>query len=178
MGRRGSGALGWAVRVPRVLAQEGAPSRRVLEGASCMCPGAVAGPETPEHLSHWRGRCLAGAASLHWVETHPHWHFHPRLPLAPAPFTSGKQEAIEGRRKTTAGTASLPRSAGRGSSHRWGPLSQQPCDDAMPRSQRSREGARLAGAGIAPVGPQALARGLACLILAGPGAAGQLSYSA
>lgn len=164
------------------MAQEGAPSRKVLEVASCMCPGAAAGPETPGHLSHWRGRCLAGAASLHWVETRPHWHFHPRLPLAPAPFSSGKQEAIEGRRKTTAGTAIPPRSAGRGSSCQRGPLSQQPCDDATPRSQRSREGARPAGAGVAPVVLttvlQGLARGLACLISASPGAAGQLSYSA
>lgn len=174
--------LDWAVRVPEYWPRRGhqaekcwklhpacAQERQLGQRPLGMCPtgGAAVSQELP--------------ASTGWKPA-PHWHFHPCLPLAPVPFSSGKQEAIEGRRKTTAGAAIPPRSAGRGSSRRRGPLSQQPCDDAMPRSQRSREGARPAGAGLAPVVLttvlQGLARGLACLISTSPGAAGQLSYSA
>lgn len=60
MERKGSGEVGLAVRAPQALPQEGPPSRKALEGASCMSPGAEPGPETPPPrcLSHRRGPCL------------------------------------------------------------------------------------------------------------------------
>ena len=86
MERKGSGEVGLAVRAPQALPQEGTPSTKALEGASCMSPGAEPGPETPPGVCPIGGDPASPALpGLSCVEMHPPCHPHLHLPLAPGP---------------------------------------------------------------------------------------------